>query len=76
MAQMFLTCDPSNLVIDGAGVPSCTAWDMREVMYPMYELSGEDLALTMAATATFLITCYVGRRLVKFVDMLGTNGSD
>lgn len=74
MSKMMLTCDPLNLVVDGAGVPSCTAWEMREVMYPMYELSGEDLALTMAATATFLITCYAGRRVVKFIDLLGTSG--
>lgn len=64
MAQVFLTCSIEGLTITD-GIPECsTGWVMEQPMFPMYELDPVELGELMAATAAFLIVCYVGRTLL------------
>jgi hypothetical protein len=67
MSMYFATCDLTNLVTNADGTLSCTAWEMREVLFPMYELSAFDLATVIAATTGFLLVCYGGRTLLRMI---------
>jgi len=74
-AALFPTCLPENMtVIDG--YVHCTAWEMREMLYPMYELSPEETGAIMAAIAAFLAVCFAGRALVRVLLSAGTSTSN
>lgn len=74
MSKFFPTCDPSGLVVNIDNTLTCTTgWELREVMFPMYELAPPDLALVMSATAAFLIACFASRGLVRTIFMAGNS---
>ncbi len=74
MSKVFPTCELSDLVINVDNTLSCSAgWELREVIFPMYELSGSDLALWMSATAAFLTACFACKGLVRTIFNAGSS---
>lgn len=63
-STVVLTCKLDNLTIVD-GVPYCTQWDYITPMFPMFELTQQELWVIMGATSVFLAICYSGRGLLK-----------
>ncbi len=76
MAQVFPTCELADLSEVSGTLVCSSGWQYKEPMYPMYELDAVDTASLMGLILLFFIACYTGRRLVKLLDMAGTNTGD
>lgn len=71
MSQYFVVCDSDDLVIVD-NFPHCTDWQFIDVslvsnqsILPLTDLTTDETVDLMAASATFLVVCYLGRMLVR-----------
>lgn len=72
MEKLIPTCAPENMTIVD-GFVACTSWEFVQPMFPMVELSPEELALWMSATAAFLGACFASRMLVRTIFQAGNS---
>ena len=69
----FATCPLENLTVNADNTLSCTAWEFREVMFPLYELSQSELHELMALTAGFLALMFSGKMLLRWLLNVATS---
>jgi hypothetical protein len=70
--QVMATCELANLTTAANGTLRCNSgWQYKEAFYPMYELTLSQTSSLMAATAFFLVICWIGRTMIRSAQ---TNG--
>lgn len=65
-STVVLTCKLDALsIVDG--VPHCADWEYITPIFPMFELSQQELWSVMGATSLFLAICFSGRGLLRYL---------
>lgn len=72
MSKFYASCDLAGLTTNPDNTLSCsTGWEIRETMFPLYELTTDELTLIMSGIFAFFAACAMVNRIVKSAASAG-----